>query len=56
MPNEYEQFRHQCDRLADTLERLARTQANLPLPLNIEEAADLRAAARLLRGTALKVQ
>lgn len=36
-------------KIAETLERLARCQANLGLYLTVEEAADLRQAAFILR-------
>ncbi len=48
--SEEQKYWAERERLAEVLERLARTQANLPLPLTIEEAADLRAAARALQG------
>lgn len=49
MSKEYE--REVCEqiRLADVLDRLARTQLNLDVPLTVGERADLRAAARQLR-------
>jgi hypothetical protein len=36
--------------VCDTLERLARTQQNMPVPMTAEERDDLRRAAKEMRG------